>query len=129
LISKYIKELKLFENKNVEILSDVNGTRIEGTEEGKQILLQNFFNDYINKCFPYLSMDHFVELLSKYYPRLIINNTLNALNNTKSWFKHYNENYYFKSLFIAIANLLVRKQRGKSLSVNYKKLFKNHPEL
>ena len=52
-----------------KIISDRNGTRVEGTEYGKQKLLKEFFNCYMNKCYPEAS----VKELQSYFQIITLN--------------------------------------------------------
>src|SRR5690625_3545696 len=86
-ISKDMSELRHFMNTNCNIISDLNGTSIVGTEFGKQKVLIKFFAYYMRECFPGFSTDKLVLILSKYYPVPIVETVKHGIDYFLSMFE------------------------------------------
>lgn len=119
IVSKDMANLREFENDHCHIVSDANGTRIQGTEYGKQKLLRDFFNSYMNNCYPNFSNEQLATTLGDYYPQSVIAVVEDTLDSFQAIFKGTLEDYYLNSLFIFLATIATRKHRGKELIVDY----------
>lgn len=128
-IYKDMANLKKFQNSYCKIISDRSGTRVEGTEYGKQKLLKEFFNCYINKCYPEASIEKASKLLSNYYPKSIILVVKDILDSLSAILKKVLEDYYLISLFIFLVTIASRKKDGKELKVDLEILNREGIEL
>lgn len=128
-IHKDMVNLKQFQNTYCKIISDRNGTRVEGTEYGKQKLLKEFFNCYMNKCYPEASVETASKLLSNYYPKSIILVVKDILDSLSAILKKVLEDYYLISLFIFLVTIASRKKDGKELKVDLEILNREGIEL
>ncbi len=119
IVSKDMASLRSFENDYCQIVSDAYGTRIRGTEYGKQKLLKDFFNSYMNACFQNVSNEKLASILSDYYPKTVIMVVKDILDSLQAIFKRTLEDYYLNSLFIFLATIATRKKSGKEFILDY----------
>lgn len=119
IVSKDMTKLREYENDHCQIISDVNGTRVQGTEYGKQKLLRDFFNSYLNNCYPKCSLEDLGTTLGEYYPEAVIAVVKDTLDSFQAIFKGKLGDYYLNSLFIFLITMATRKQSGKDLVVDY----------
>ncbi len=109
-VYKDMVDLRRFQNDYCKIISDRSGTRVEGTEYGKQKLLKEFFNCYINKCYPGTSIEMVSKVLSCYYPDSVILVVTDILDSICAILKKPLEDYYLNSLFIFLVTIASRKK-------------------
>lgn len=128
-VYKDMLSLRRFQNDYCKIISDRNGTRIEGSEYGKQKLLKEFFNCYINKCYHDATLESVSEVLSDYYPDFIILIVRDILDSLSAILKRTLEKYYLNSLFIFLTTVASRKISGKELIVDFEILNEEGIEL
>ncbi|SKC69511.1 BglG family transcription antiterminator [Maledivibacter halophilus] len=124
-----MENLKRFQNSYCQIISDRNGTRVKGTEYGKQKLLKQFFNCYINKCYPNASIEVVSDVLSSYYPNSVIAVVTDILDSLSDILKRLLEEYYLNSLFIFLVTIASRKKSGRELIVDFEILNQEGIEL
>ncbi len=119
LVFKDMADLRKYENEHCRILSDVNGTRIKGTEYGKQKLLKDFFNSYMNNFYPHANYAKIAKVLAEYYPKSVVEVAKTTLDDFQDIFRRSVENYYLNSLFIFLATIVARKTKGKELKADF----------
>ncbi len=128
-VYKDMVDLRRFQNDYCKIISDRSGTRVEGTEYGKQKLLKEFFNCYINKCYPSTSIEMVSKVLSCYYPDSVILVVTDILDSICAILKKPLEDYYLNSLFIFLVTIASRKKNGRELIVDFEILNQEGIEL
>lgn len=128
-IYKDMANLKKFQNSYCKIISDRSGTRVEGTEYGKQKLLKEFFNCYMNKCYPDTPIDTVLDVLKGYFPEEVVSTTKDIVDSLCAILKKKLEDYYLNSLFIFLITVASRKKQGKNLVVDFEILGQEGVEL
>ena len=111
IIFQDMENIRKFQNEYCQIISDRHGTRVEGTEYGKQKFLKEFFNYYINKCYSDTSMEVVSAVLSNYYSDTVVIATVDILESFCSILKRPLEGYYLNSLFIFLTTIAFRNSK------------------
>ena len=105
----------LIDENTAKIVSDIKGTRIEGSEEEIQKLLLKFNEKYLVNNLKYFNSKTIVGVYSNYYPEEIVNACSKIIGSFDSFSLQIRDSYYLLNVFNVLVVLIYRLSNDKHI--------------
>lgn len=117
IIYKDMTDLRKYENTYCRIVSDANGTRMQGTEYGIQRFLRDLCSDYMQQHYPDFSLDSLANIMANYFDSSMVWEIKENLDSFWDEFKRPVQVCYLNSFFIFLVIFAARKVQGKQVNM------------
>ena len=108
----------LIDDYTAKIVSDIKGTRIEGTEEEIQRLLVKFNEKYLVNNLKYFNSKTIIGVYSNYYPEKIVNACSKIIRSFDLFSLQIRDSYYLLNIFNVLVVLIYRISKDKHIEQN-----------